>query len=288
MQLNQMQNKNNLLLFTKLILSCLFCGIAVSCIAVPNGLAITGTTGLAMAMSRFIPLDYALIYYLITMAVSVLAWFTLGFKEVLKILFLAIVYPLTMYFTRFLPLHIVFEDKLLAVLLFSILYGLGFGLSYSSNFSYGGSDTVGKILKATLLKRLPLDQVLNIVECVIVLILLTIYDFELVLYALVAEVIYVQITNYLTSGTADKKVVMVQITLAKGVEKGSESVQSLIDTVMKKKQAHLVITEENQIQMEYISTEQEVKKNTAFLSECRQGYEMVVLPVLHNYRSEAL
>lgn len=76
-----------------MVLSCVICSIAVNWIALPNGFVVTGITGLAMTAETFTGINYALIYYGLTLAILLFTAVTLGYKEVSSILFLSILYP---------------------------------------------------------------------------------------------------------------------------------------------------------------------------------------------------
>ena len=52
-----------------MVLSCVICSIAVNWIALPNGFVVTGITGLAMTAETFTGINYALIYYGLTLAI---------------------------------------------------------------------------------------------------------------------------------------------------------------------------------------------------------------------------
>ena len=61
-----------------MVLSCVICSIAVNWIALPNGFVVTGITGLAMTAETFTGINYALIYYGLTLAILLFTAVTLG------------------------------------------------------------------------------------------------------------------------------------------------------------------------------------------------------------------
>ena len=63
-----------------LILGCLCCSIATNWIMIPNGLAAPGITGISMTIEHFTGINYALIYYAITIVILIITWLTLGEK----------------------------------------------------------------------------------------------------------------------------------------------------------------------------------------------------------------
>ena len=135
-----------------MVLSCVICSIAVNWIALPNGFVVTGITGLAMTAETFTGINYALIYYGLTLAILLFTAVTLGYKEVSSILFLSILYPLVLWVLNHVQVEIILKEKLIAVMFFGVVYGAGAGLTYRMGYSYGGTDTLSKILKQKVFK----------------------------------------------------------------------------------------------------------------------------------------
>ena len=130
-----------------LIVGCLLCSIATNWVAIPNGFAVTGVTGLSMTLSKFIGVNYALIYYGITLLILFITWLTLGKKDMSNIVILSVMYPAVLWILNLVDIKIIFQEKLIAVACFGVIYGLGAGIPYRLGYSYGGSDTLAKILK---------------------------------------------------------------------------------------------------------------------------------------------
>ena len=69
----------------------------------------------------------------------------------------------------FVDVQIIFEEKLIALAAFGVLYGVGIGIPYRIGFSYGGDDTVAKILKKTIWKSTELKKIYSFEEVIILL-----------------------------------------------------------------------------------------------------------------------
>lgn len=54
-----------------LVIGCLCCSIATNWIMIPNGLATPGITGISMTVEKFTGINYALIYYVITILILI-------------------------------------------------------------------------------------------------------------------------------------------------------------------------------------------------------------------------
>ena len=179
-----------------MVLSCVICSIAVNWIALPNGFVVTGITGLAMTAETFTGINYALIYYGLTLAILLFTAVTLGYKEVSSILFLSILYPLVLWVLNHVQVEIILKEKLIAVMFFGVVYGAGAGLTYRMGYSYGGTDTLSKILKQKVFKAAELKNLLLCLDAVIMLIMLSAFSLDTVAYAFVGQLLYVSCMNH--------------------------------------------------------------------------------------------
>ena len=121
---------------------------------------------------------------------------TLGYKEVSSILFLSILYPLVLWVLNHVQVEIILKEKLIAVMFFGVVYGAGAGLTYRMGYSYGGTDTLSKILKQKVFKAAELKNLLLCLDAVIMLIMLSAFSLDTVAYAFVGQIIYVNSMNY--------------------------------------------------------------------------------------------
>lgn len=179
-----------------MVLSCVICSIAVNWVALPNGFVVTGITGLAMTAQAFTGINYALIYYGLMLLILVLTLVVLGYREVSNILFLSFLYPLVLWVLNHWTVEIILKEKLIAVMLFGVIYGVGAGITYRLGYSYGGTDTLAKILKTRVLKAVELKHILLGLDGMIMAVMLLRFSLDVVAYALVGQIIYVNSMNY--------------------------------------------------------------------------------------------
>ena len=179
-----------------MVLSCVICSIAVNWVALPNGFVVTGITGLAMTAQAFTGINYALIYYGLMLLILVLTFVMLGYREVSNILFLSFLYPLVLWVLNHWTVEIILKEKLIAVMLFGVIYGVGAGITYRLGYSYGGTDTLAKILKTKVLKAVELKHILLALDGIIMAVMLLRFSLDVVAYALVGQIIYVNSMNY--------------------------------------------------------------------------------------------
>ena len=179
-----------------MVLSCVIFSIAVNWVALPNGFVVTGITGLAMTAQSFTGINYALIYYGLMLLILVLTFVMLGYREVSNILFLSFLYPLVLWVLNHWTVEIILKEKLIAVMLFGVIYGVGAGITYRLGYSYGGTDTLAKILKTKVLKAVELKHILLALDGIIMAVMLLRFSLDVVAYALVGQIIYVNSMNY--------------------------------------------------------------------------------------------
>lgn len=179
-----------------MVLSCIICSIAVNWVALPNGFVVTGITGLAMTAEKFTGVNYALIYYGLMLLILILTFVSLGYREVSNILFLSFLYPLVLWVLNHWTVEIILKEKLIAVMFFGVIYGVGAGITYRLGYSYGGTDTLAKILKTRVLKATELKNILLTLDGIIMIIMLLSFSLDVVAYALVGQIIYVNSMNY--------------------------------------------------------------------------------------------
>ena len=179
-----------------MVLSCVICSIAVNWVALPNGFVVTGITGLAMTAQAVTGINYALIYYGLMLLILVLTFVALGYREVSNILFLSFLYPLVLWVLNHWTVEIILKEKLIAVMFFGVIYGVGAGITYRLGYSYGGTDTLAKILKTKVLKAVELKHILLALDGMIMVVMLLRFSLDVVAYALVGQIIYVNSMNY--------------------------------------------------------------------------------------------
>lgn len=187
-----------------LIMGCLCCSVATNWILIPNGLTAPGITGISMTVEHFTGINYSLVYYAITILILILTWFTLGKKDASNIVILSLLYPAVLSVLSYIDVQIVFEDKLIALAVFGVIYGAGIGLPYRIGFSYGGDDTLAKVLKKCVWKSAELKKVYYFEEVLIILFMATAFNLDALAYAFVGQLIYVNAMNYVVFNLGPK------------------------------------------------------------------------------------
>lgn len=266
-----------------LVASCILCSIAVNWIALPNGFAVTGITGLSMTLALFCHVNYAVIYYGLTIIILILtAWF-LGARELSNIIVLSILYPMVLWVLSYIQVEIILEEKLLALLLFGAVYGVGGGISYRVGFSYGGSDTLSKILKQKLLKAVSLKHIMLGMDCIVILIMLTKFSVDALAYALVGQIIYVNCSNYIIFNLGPK-LYEIQIVCTEP----EEIEEFIIHKIQKSTTIYHVIggySKEPKIQLDCVCNSREYVMLREFIRDRKQDCFIKVFPLTHVFGS---
>ena len=192
-----MKKRNRFLTLFYMVLSCVLCSIAVNWVALPNGFVVTGLTGLSMTAASFVGINYALIFYGLTLLMLLCTFLTLGYKEVSNIIFLSVLYPLVLWVLNHVQVEIILQEKLIAVMLFGVIYGVGAGITYRLGYSYGGTDTLAKILKKKVFRAVELKNIMLALEGTIMVVMLSAFSLDVVAYAFVGQIIYINCMNYM-------------------------------------------------------------------------------------------
>ena len=129
---------------------------------------------------------------------------TLGYKEVSNIIFLSVLYPLVLWVLNHVQVEIILQEKLIAVMLFGVIYGVGAGITYRLGYSYGGTDTLAKILKKKVFRAVELKNIMLALEGTIMVVMLSAFSLDVVAYAFVGQIIYINCMNYMVFNLGPK------------------------------------------------------------------------------------
>lgn len=247
---------------------------------IPNGLAAPGITGISMTIEHFTGINYALIYYAITIIILVITWLTLGKKDASNIVILSILYPMVLWVLSFVDVQIIFEEKLIALAAFGILYGVGIGIPYRIGFSYGGDDTVAKILKKTIWKSTELKKIYSFEEVIILLFMTLAFSLDQLAYAFAGQLIYVNSMNYVVFNLGPK-LYDVQM-IGKNMEKIEDFViHTIHKSVTIYHDAMGGYSKEPKVQMSCVCNSREYVQLREFIKEGNYDCFIKVIPLIH-------
>lgn len=197
--------------FVILLLACCFSAFAVVGVMIPNGLTSGGITGIARILQKFIDVDFSILYYGLSMIVLVMVALFMGWKEVKKVLLLAIMFPAVLFvFERF-PIYLLeTEDVLLAAVFSGVFTGIYVGLIFWRGYASAGSDAISKILKKKLFPGVGLTKILLCIDGIVIIASMVAYGRNVALYALITQIIITRTSEAIMYGFEDK---IVQLTI---------------------------------------------------------------------------
>lgn len=233
-----------------------------------------------MTIEHFTGINYALIYYAITILILIVTWMTLGKKDTSNIIILSILYPMVLWVLSFVDVQIIFEEKLIALAAFGVLYGVGIGIPYRIGFSYGGDDTVAKILKKTIWKSTELKKIYYFEEIIILLFMMLAFSLDQLAYAFAGQLIYVNSMNYIVFNLGPK-LYDVQM-IGKDMEKIEDFVINKIHkSVTIYSDAMGGYSREPKVQMSCVCNSREYVQLREFIKEGNYECFIKVLPLIH-------
>jgi uncharacterized membrane-anchored protein YitT (DUF2179 family) len=187
-----------------LTVGCIITAFAVNNILKPNGLITSGITGIAIILEKYTNINYSIIYYIITICVLIITFFTLGKKEIFKIAFISIIYPLVLIALQNYHLKFVENDLLLASIYFSVFNGIGIGMILRKGYSFGGTDTIAKILKKKIFKSISISYILLALDGLVIIASAFVFGRNIALYSIISQLITTRIYDYIIFGFGSK------------------------------------------------------------------------------------
>lgn len=183
-----------------ILFGCIISAFAVSCILVPNHLSTSGITGLSLIFENFTGINYTYLYYAFSLTILILAYFTIGKTAAIKIIFLSILYPTILVFMNRIDFVFVEGDMFLVCIYFSLFYGFAGGLVLRRGFTFGGTDTLARILRKKVFKDISISQIMLVLDAIIIVVLGIVFGKDTALYALVNHVMCMFIVDYMLFG----------------------------------------------------------------------------------------
>lgn len=187
-----------------LTIGCLITAFSVNFILKPNGLITSGITGLAIILEKYLLINYSYIYYIATFLILFTTYFLMGKKEIMKIVFLSILYPTVLLLMQSFEFRFVENDLLLASIYFSIFYGIGVGMILRKGFSFGGTDTIARILNKKLFPSINLSYIMLILDGFVIIVAAFAFGRNIALYSIISQLIFTKVCDYMMFGIGTK------------------------------------------------------------------------------------
>lgn len=202
-----MPNTNIKKLFSDTIylaVGCFITAFSVNYILKPNGLITSGITGLAIVLEKYLHVNYTYIYYAATLVILLITYSLLGKKEIMKIIFLSVLYPTVLLAMQNFEFKFVENDLLLASIYFSIFYGIGVGMILRKGFSFGGTDTIARLLNKKAFPSINVSYIMLVLDGCVILIAAFAFGRNIALYSIISQLITTKVCDYIMFGFGTK------------------------------------------------------------------------------------
>ena len=176
-------------------------------ILIPNGLTAGGVTGAVRILQNFVDINFSILYYAGSLTILTVCAILLGLQEARKILLMTILFPAFLFLFEQLHFSLLEEkDVILAVIYCGVFSGICSGLVFTRGYSFGGSDTVAKIIQKKLLPHLGLSKILLVIDAIVIISSGVLFGRNIALYALVTQVIFSKTVDFVMYGFETKAV----------------------------------------------------------------------------------
>lgn len=202
-----MQSTNLKKLFNDTIyltIGCLITAFSVNYILKPNGLITSGITGLAIVLEKYLHINYSYIYYFATLIILFITFVLMGKKEIMKIIFLSVLYPTVLLAMQSFEFKFVENDLLLASIYFSLFYGLGVGMILRKGFSFGGTDTLARILNKKAFPSINVSYIMLVLDGFVIITAAFAFGRNIALYSIISQLIITKVCDYIMFGFGTK------------------------------------------------------------------------------------
>lgn len=189
-----------------LTLGCSSLAFGVTSILRPNGLITGGATGASIVISELIGIPYTIVFYIVSVAILISSILFIGKAEGFKIVFLTLTFPLVLIGFEALNVEFIENDLFLAAVYYGIFAGTGVGLILKRGYSMGGTESIAKILHRRLFSFMSLSQILLVIDLIVIVSSLLIFDKRVALYAIITQYVFMKVVDTILFGMGSKKV----------------------------------------------------------------------------------
>lgn len=190
------------------IAGCVLYSIGVNSFSIPNSIAQSGITGLAVIVNHLAEFPVGTANLIMNIPLLILMWIFLGKKLVARTLWVTVVLSTALDLASFIPFTYT-GNPLLAAIFCGLLQGTGLGLIMITGATSGGTDIVGRLIH----KRWPhvtVGTIVMIADAIVVGAgMLVFRSVESGLYAIVMIYVSTKVIDTLIYGTGNGKMLMI-------------------------------------------------------------------------------
>lgn len=196
--------KNNIMW----VIGCSLYSIGVCCFAVPNSIAQSGFTGIAVIVNHLFLLPVGIVNLALNMPMLILMWIFLGRQLVARTLWVTVILSTALdVFGAIMPTYT--GDKLLASLFCGILEGAGLGLITITGATSGGTDIVARLIHKKW-KFITIGKVVLVADALVIISNMIVFrSIESGLYAIITIFASTRLIDSMVYGTGNGKMLMI-------------------------------------------------------------------------------
>lgn len=203
------------------IIGCILYSIGVNSFSIPNSIAQSGITGLAVIVNHLTEFPVGTANLIMNIPLLILMWIFLGKKLVARTLWVTVILSTALDLTALIP----FDYKgntLLAAIFCGLLQGCGLGLIMITGATSGGTDIVGRLVHKKW-PHITVGTVVMIADALVVAAGMFVFrSVESGLYAIVMIFVSTKVIDALIYGTGNGKMLMIV------TEKSEEVSQAIV------------------------------------------------------------
>lgn len=196
------------------IIGCISYSAGVTIFAVPNNIAQSGMTGIAIIINYLIHTPIGVTNFVLNIPLFILAWIFIGKKFTLKTLWVTTLLSVIMdIMTALINRGIIPSydngDRLLACIFCGALCGFGLSLAFLRNSTTGGTDIIMRLLKL-IVPHFSMGKLIMILDAAVVILAAIVFkSAESALYAAILIFISSRVIDYITYGAGNGKMLLV-------------------------------------------------------------------------------
>lgn len=190
------------------IVGCILYSIGVNSLSIPNSIAQSGITGLAVIFNHLTGFPVGTANLLLNVPLLILMWIFLGKKLVARTLWVTLILSTALDLTALIPFTYT-GDPFLAAVFCGLLQGTGLGMIMITGATSGGTDIVGRLIHKKW-PHITIGTVVMIADAIVVAAGMFVFgSIESGLYAIVMIFVSTKVIDALIYGTGNGKMLMI-------------------------------------------------------------------------------
>lgn len=191
--------------YAQLLLGIILLALAFNIFILPNNFVYGGVSGVAIITQRLFGLDPSIVIFVLSVALLVISYFTLGKEKTTASVLGSILFPIAVKLTSNVKLFLDFDTSqpILSAIFGGVIAGFGIGLIYKVGFTSGGTDIVSQILSKYL--KMSIGKAIIICDGLILLSGTFIFGINNFMYALIVLYLISILTDRVLLGISDSK-----------------------------------------------------------------------------------